>query len=199
MSLELIIGPMFAGKSSMILSRVRRARVLGWSVFLVTSKLDNRYKEGSICTHNKDGLDAVSVGRLSELAKNEEYRKAKIVIIEEGQFFPDLYDFVVESVENDRKEVTVVGLNGDSDRKPFGQISNLLPLADDVIYLSALCKRCGDGTKALFSSYLGKVKGRHDTKNQICVGNEQSYESLCRRHWIDQNCDYKEEQYSYFS
>ena len=181
-SLEVVMGPMFAGKSSTILSRVRRARTLGWNCFLVTASIDTRYDSSgaSIMTHDKEGVSAIGVTKLSDVKEMPEYREARLVMIEEGQFFSDLYSFVVNAVEVEGKDVVVVGLDGDSERKPFGKILELLPLADKVIKLTSLCKRCGDGTPAIFSAC---VKGHKD--GQICVGGSDMYEPMCRKHYLD--------------
>ena len=182
MHLTLLLGPMFAGKSSALLARVRRAKTLGWPVLLLTSSLDKRYSDSGheIMTHDKDSLTAVGVQVLKGVLVREDYKLAKLIVIEESQFFPDLYDFVVTAVETDKKSVVVVGLDGDSDRRPFGDILRLVPLADEIVKLTALCKRCGDGTAALFSALVAGEKAA-----QICVGGGERYEPLCRRHFLE--------------
>lgn len=181
-TLEIVMGPMFAGKSSTILSRVRRARTLGWNCFLVTASIDTRYDSSgaSIMTHDKDGVSAYGAVKLADVKGMVEYIDAKLIMIEEGQFFPDLYEFVTEAVEVLGKDVIVVGLDGDSERRPFGKILDLLPLADKVTKLTSLCKRCGDGTAAIFSAC---VKGQKD--GQICVGGADMYEPMCRKHYLE--------------
>jgi thymidine kinase len=182
MSLSLVIGPMFAGKSSTVLQKVRRAEVLGWKHLVLTSAIDTRYggDGASIVTHDQARCQAVGVRVLKDVPEYPKYREAKLIVIEEAQFFPDLYDFVLRAVETDGKEVVVVGLDGDSARKPFGQILDLVPIADEIIRLSALCKRCGDGTAALFSAW---VRGKKDT--QVSVGAADSYEAMCRKHYLE--------------
>lgn len=181
MSLELIVGPMFAGKSSAILSRVRRARTLSWNCFLVTCAIDTRYDSSgaAIMTHDKEGISAVGLRSLEGVSELKDYQESKLVVIEEAQFFPDLFDFVVKAVEKDKKDVVVVGLDGDSDRKPFGKVLDLIPYCDKITKLTSLCKRCGDGTPALFSAC---VKGQKDS--QVCVGGADMYEPMCRKHYI---------------
>jgi thymidine kinase len=181
-TLELIVGPMFAGKSSAILSWVRKARALDWNCFLVTAAIDTRY-DGSgakIMTHDKEGCSAVGVRSLSGLHEMADYKDSKLVIIEEAQFFPDLFDFVIRAVEDDGKDVIVVGLDGDSDRKPFGKILDLIPYCDKITKLTALCKRCGDGTSAIFSALV-----RGHKESQVCVGGADMYEPMCRKHFIE--------------
>jgi len=181
----LIVGPMFSGKSSAVLQRVRRAKAIGRDVFIVTCMLDTRYNEDgcSIKTHDLDGVAAhgLGVGELYKIFASEAYAYP-LIIIEEAQFFAGLYDVVLRAVETDKKDVIVVGLDGDSDRKPFGDILRLVPLADTVTRLTALCKRCGDGTVALFSSL---VLGKEGKSEQIYVGGADKYLPMCRKHYLE--------------
>jgi thymidine kinase len=173
---------MFAGKSSAILTRVKRANFLGWKTMVLTCSIDNRYdKSGTkIMTHDLIGIDAIGVSVLKGVREMSEYSESRLIIIEEGQFFTDLYDFVVTAVETDGKDVVVVGLDGDSDRKPFGELLRLVPIADDITRLAALCKRCGDGSLALFTALVNGVK-----ESQVCVGGADKYEPMCRTHYLE--------------
>jgi thymidine kinase len=180
---------MFAGKSSAVIAKIRRAEVVGWKTLVLTSSLDNRYEnsgtESKIMTHDKYGIAAIGVNVLKGIRERADYLSARLVIIEEAQFFPDLYDFVLAAVETDGKDVVVVGLDGDSSRKPFGQILNLVPLADEVIRLTSLCKRCGDGTPALFSCLVNGSAAVK--KEQVFVGGPDMYEAMCRKHCLENN------------
>jgi len=182
MHLTLILGPMFSGKSSAAIQRIRRAQILGWKTLSITSNIDTRYDTSGckIITHDKTFVEALGVKVLEGVRDGEDYKAARLIVIEEAQFFTGLYEFVVEAVETDGKDVIIVGLDGDSDRKPFGDILNLLPLADDVIRLNALCKMCGDGTSALFTALVNGVKCE-----QICVGGSDMYQPVCRRHFLE--------------
>ena len=73
--------------------------------------------------------------------------------IDEGQFYPDLVEGVESFLRRD-KIVIISALDGDFERKPFGQIPELIPLSDDIVKLRAICMRCGDD--APFSHRLGK-------------------------------------------
>jgi len=187
MSLELIIGPMFAGKSSAVLQRIRRAKVINRKVFIVTSILDTRYdvRGSSVYTHDKESVKANSLGvnNLDDIFKLGEFHHADMVIIEEAQFFIGLYEIVRGAVEVFRKDVIVVGLDGDSDRRPFGEILQLIPLADRVTRLSALCKKCGDGTEGIFTA-LNSEEEEAEKKEQIFVGGADKYMAVCRKHYL---------------
>jgi len=180
MSLELIIGPMFAGKSSAALQRIRRAEVLGLRICIFTSVVDTR-SGSTIKTHDKDQRRATGLKDIREALLLAEYHLAHLVIIEEAQFFQGLYHMVKRMVEVDKKAVIVVGLDGDSDRQPFGEVLNLIPIADTITKLTALCKRCacdGKESPGLFSALKGTKT------DQVCVGGGDTYEALCRRHYL---------------
>jgi len=186
MRLTLIMGPMFAGKSSAVITKVRRAEVIGWKTLVITSSIDTRYENtdtgtSHLTTHDKNSLSALGVSVLKGVCERSDYISARLIVIEEAQFFPDLYEFVIRAVEKDGKDVIVVGLDGDSDRKPFGQMLNLVPIADEILRLTSLCKRCGDGSPALFSALVrGTAKAE-----QIFVGGTDVYEAMCRKHYLE--------------
>jgi len=134
-------------------------------------------------THDKDSYPAVAAKNLQELRLHSSYHQAECLIIEEAQFFPDLRDFVLFSVEVMKKQVVCVGLDGDANRKPFGQLLDLIPYADTVEKYKALCPVCHDGTKAVFTSR----KVLDPTVQQISVGGSDQYEPLCRKHYLAHN------------
>lgn len=177
MSLEIVLGPMFAGKSSYILSSLRRYEAIGWQVFCITSSLDTRYEESAIHSHNHERHGAVSSDTLMKLRSLNSYKEARLIIIEEAQFFTDLYSFVQHAVEEDDKDVLIVGLDGDSERRPFGDILKLIPLCDKVTKLTAMCKRCEMPTDAIFTYR------KNGDKSVVSVGADAEYEALCRTHY----------------
>jgi thymidine kinase len=178
MSLEIVLGPMFAGKSSYILSSLRRYEAIGWNILCITSNLDTRYEEGAIHSHNHERHSALSVSELMPIQRTNQYTEARLIIIEEGQFFRDLLAFVECAVDKHDKDVIVVGLDGDSNRRPFGDLLKLIPLCDKVTKLTAMCKRCEAPTKAIFTSR------KNGSENIVSVGAEAEYEALCRTHYL---------------
>ena len=180
MSLSLVLGPMWAGKSSYILGKIRRYRAIGWNIFAITSSLDERYGYSLISNHDKDSFPAYSVSRLMPLLQDSRYMNSRFIVVEESQFFPDLYEFVLHALEKDGKHILCVGLDGDSNRKPFGQILELIPLCDSVEKITSLCADCADGTPALFS-----FRTDISSKEQISVGALQQYKPLCRKHYLE--------------
>tara|TARA_Y100000590_G_scaffold179768_1_gene204903 strand:+ start:4419 stop:4934 length:516 start_codon:yes stop_codon:yes gene_type:complete len=171
---------MYSGKSTEITRIANKYKILRKNLLLINHSLDNRYSDNNISTHNKIMLKCTSVDNLTCLKSTESYLKSEIVIIEEAQFFKDLFQFVIDGAEVHNKTMIVVGLNGDSDRNPFGDILKLIPYCDSVKKLDAFCIKCGDGTLAHFSKKVNK-----NICSQIHVGTEESYIAVCRKHYLE--------------
>jgi thymidine kinase len=103
------------------------------------------------------------------------YLHSQVIIIEEAQFFVDLYQFIVNALD-DGKTIFVVGLNGDCNQKNFGEIHKLLPLCDDIELLKAYCFVCKNGTAGIFSKRTIK------NDDQVLIGGEDKYIPVCRKH-----------------
>jgi thymidine kinase len=180
MSLEVVCGPMFSGKSSYIYSIVKRYSSIGTEVLVIKPSLDRRYSElPEVITHDGVKVDCIVWPRTLMNIPYELTLKPKLIIVEEAQFFIDLIPFVKYTVDCARKNMVVVGLDGDYNRKPFGQLLECIPLADKVTKLTSLCSRCADGTPALFS-YRKK-----DNVEQVCVGGKDEYIPLCRKCFLN--------------
>lgn len=177
MSLKLYCGPMWAGKSSTVLGTLRRYKSIGWNILLLTSEMDNRYGSGSVVSHDQEKYPALAVRELTPVLKTKIYEEAQLIMIDESQFLPDLYDFVLHAVDIDQKHVICVGLDGDSDRKPFGDLLRLVPHCDSIEKITSFCSECKDGTPALFSFH------RSHKFEQVEVGHTNQYEPLCRKHF----------------
>ena len=178
MSLTLYIGPMFAGKSSTALGIIRRNNVIDRPTLCLTSAWDVRYAADKIVSHDQESHSALSVKTLMPVILRAEFESAACILVEEAQFFPDLLPFVLFAVEQKKKDVYCFGLDGDSNRQPFGQLNQLLPYCDRVEKLTALCLRCGDGTPAIFTHR------RVASEAQVAVGGADEYEALCRWHYL---------------
>jgi len=179
MSLDLYIGSMFSGKSSAVIAAIRRNAVVGIKTMCITHKADTRYKKNAIVSHNGESYPATAVSELLPLLISNEFRSCSHVIIEEANFFQDLKQFVVCSVDILKKHVICVGLDGDFERKPFGQLLDLIPYADDVKKFKALCSICRNGTEACFTDRICA-----NVTEQLVVGGTDEYQALCREHFL---------------
>lgn len=180
MSLELILGPMFSGKTSELRRRMLRLKVVTNKVIIINHGSDTRYGSASeTLSHDKTSCASTAVNNLESLYTNSEYKNANYVFINEAQFFNKLFDFCLTTVEKYKKHVVVFGLDGDYQRKPFGEILKLVPLANSVTKLTALCKLCGDGTPGLFTKRIV------NKCQQILIGGEDMYQAVCRKHYME--------------
>jgi len=174
MSLKLVLGCMFSGKSTEIMRIINRLDTIDDKYLLIKNQIDQRYSSNMVCTHNFVQRKCLSVKYLIPILETDEYKNANHIIIEEAQFFEDLEEFVRRAVDIDKKNVIVAGLDGDSDRNNFGEIHKLLPLCDDVVKLKAFCAECKNGKEGIFSKRIVQVEG------QTCVGASNKYKAVCR-------------------
>jgi thymidine kinase len=184
MSLRVVVGPMFAGKTSEIQRIVRRYARLGRSVLVLTADIDNRYATNAIVNHDQAVLPARAVpvaGGLMGVLGWSEFAAASAIVVDEAQFFVGcLIPFVQEAVDRCGKHVVVVGLDSDAEQRPFGDVLALMAHADEIQKLTALCLRCGDGTAAIFTR---RVHAAASGAGPVEVGGADLYEPVCRRHF----------------
>lgn len=176
MSLDIILGPMFAGKSTRILSIISRYAALGTPVLVIKHEDDVRHSVNEITTHNGQRA-ACTIARDLSAVSIEGFN---VIIVDEAQFFQNLVPFVEWVVDTHQKHLYLVGLDGDYNRRPFsGDLLQCIPLADSVEKLTAFCHRCADGTPGLFSHrHAGAIN------QQVIVGGSELYTTLCRKCYV---------------
>ena len=176
--LEIIIGPMYAGKSTELIRIINRYKCLNKKIIVINHILNNRYGSVSLTTHNREKVDScIILENLFDL-ESELLNNNDVIIIEELQFFKDAYSSIVEWCDNHCKTIIAAGLDGDYLRQPFGDVLRLIPHADKITKLSALCKKCGDGTLAHFTK-------RTIQNNELTlIGSDNLYEAVCRNHYL---------------
>jgi thymidine kinase len=168
--LNLIIGPMFSGKSTMLLNRYRRYKIAGKKCLLVKYAKDNRYSDKEFVTHDNIRYEAISCNELNELKDIiEEY---EVICIDEIQFYIDGAHYA-DLWANNGKIVETCGLNGDYLRKPFYQINLIIPRVDNITFITAVCQETGDD--AVFTKRLTK----EDT--QELIGSTENYKAVSRK------------------
>lgn len=167
--IQIIFGPMFSGKTTELVRRIKRYQVANHSCLLIKYDKDIRYDEDRVATHDKQKMPAVPCHKLCIL--KSEAMKFNIIGIDEGHFFPDIVEFC-EELANKGKTIIVAALDGTFQRKAFGNILSLVPLAENVIKLNAVCMNCFKD--AAFTKRLGGEK-----KIEI-IGGAERYWSVCR-------------------
>lgn len=184
--LELIIGPMFSGKTSKLLEIYKQCKFCNIPVSIMNHSIDTRYHSTMLSSHDKIMAPCIQTQELNEfwtleenetnatvISNHKSLRESDVILINEGQFFPDLYE-VVEDMLKYNKTIYISGLDGDFERKKFGSILDLIPLSDKVSKLSSLCSKCKDGTPGIFSMRLT------NEKKQTVVGSD-NYIPVCRK------------------
>lgn len=176
---ELIIGPMFSGKTTELIRRLSKYKSIDKNVFVIGHSLDKRYVSGNeICTHDKKKIQCFKTNRLNEILQLKEYKEADVIGIDEAQFFKNIRQFIL-SIERHNKVLIIAGLDGNFKREPFCEIVNIIPLCDSVLKLNSMCSIKKDGTPAIFSK---KIK-KSDTI--IEVGGKEIYIPVCRESYLD--------------
>ena len=180
MSLEIVIGPMFSGKSTYALSYIRRQRAIGRSVVVIKPDIDNRYSSDSVLvTHDREQVQCIMWNTRDAIGPTELMKKADCVVLEEAQFFTGLKTFVPWFLRVYKKNILVVGLDGDAKQNIFGEILDCIPWATSVTKLNALCSQCNDGTLAPYSKKIV------ESGDQVDVGGADKYEAVCLKHLLE--------------
>lgn len=180
MSITLIFGSMYSGKTTELIRRITRCQSIGKRVLVINSKLDSRYSgKDSIVSHDEYCYNCVKSMTLEEVDSSMRIdADIDVIAIDEGQFFGDLKKYVLKFCEEYGKTVIVAGLISDYQRKKFGSMSDLFYYADDIIHLKSLCTACGDGTLGIFTKKVCQVG------DQIDVGSTDKYIALCRQCYL---------------
>lgn len=172
--IELILGPMFAGKSTELLRRARRYGHAKQRVLLVKPACDTRYGALRVSTHDMQSQDATPLETLAAVWERRD--EFDVLAVDEGQFFPDLAA-ECGRLADAGKVVVVSALSGTFERVPFPQVAALAPLCERADLLSAVCD-CG--ADAPFSRLLRRDGVGADS---VKIGGKGDYAAVCRACW----------------
>ena len=167
--LELILGPMYSGKTTRLIEHYRAYKFIGKNIVVINYSLDTRYSNTMLSSHDRCEIPCIFDNQLSKYL----WIDADVVLINEGQFFSDLVPTVIDMVESYGKTVHICGLDVDFRRQRFGTILELIPYSNKVEKLSAFCGNCKDGTPAIFSFRVT------NESEQVVIGSD-NYVPLCR-------------------
>lgn len=183
--LELFIGPMFSGKTSKLVEIYKQCLFCNISVAVINHSIDKRYDDTLLSTHDKVMIPCIQTNSLKKVWYYEENNicltrledscqliRSDVILINEGQFFEDLLP-AVEHMLRHNKKIYIGGLDGDFERKKFGQILDLIPLCDKVTKMTSLCSLCKNGTAGIFSK-------RISSETQQTVVGSSNYIPVCR-------------------
>ena len=171
--LTLILGPVFSGKTTELIRLVERYQIAKKNVLYIKPDVDTRYSITEICSHNNLQVGCeIYPNKVNELCIKD---NIDVIGIDEAQFFTNIYNIVYKLLENNRI-VIVSALNGDYKRKTFGNIVDLIPLAQDIIKLNAICSQCGEEASFSYRKNTNKTE-------QVVIGGSDVYEARCWECW----------------
>ena len=169
--IEVICGSMFSGKTEELIRRLKRVKIANLKVEIFKPAIDTRYDETKIVSHDTNAIMSTPVDSSQNilLLAND----VDVVGIDEAQFFDAEIANVCEQLALKGIRVIVAGLDMDYLGKPFGQMPNLLSVADYITKLHAICVKCGNIANISYRKVAGG--------GQVLLGEKDVYEPRCRR------------------
>ncbi|MFL9834030.1 thymidine kinase [Chryseobacterium terrae] len=180
--MEVICGSMFSGKTEELIRRLRRAEMAGQNVEIFKPKIDVRYSEDDVISHNQTKIRSTPVENPNEillLASN-----CDVVGIDEAQFFDQGIVDVANQLANSGIRVVIAGLDMDFLGRPFGPMPNLMATAEYVTKVHAICRRTGNLANYSMRTSAGK--------DLVELGETESYDAVSRRVFVDEVLNKKE-------
>lgn len=174
--IEVICGPMFSGKTEELIRRLKRAEYGGQNLQVFKPRVDDRYEEDSIVSHDESAVPSRPAKSVGEI-RDQLDPSVEVVGIDEVQFFDEeIVDFCTD-LAGDGVRVITAGLDQDYRGEPFWPVPTLLAVAEYVTKLLAICVQCGDP-----ASHSYRLAA---DPQQVLVGSDEKYEARCRRCFQD--------------
>ena len=168
--IELIIGPMFSGKSTRLIEQMRKYVYKAKKTIMVKYYADQRYSEKSeVVTHDLIKYDSINC----KLLRNsfDTLKQYDVIGIDEGQFFADLVE-VCEELALMGKIILIAALNGDFRMEPFPVIQRIIAKSDKIKLLKAYCFNCHKDAK-----FSLRIVQSNET---VLIGAGEAYKPACR-------------------
>jgi thymidine kinase len=186
--IELILGPMFSGKTTELLRRLecflmrKKKAAEGGTPHVFKYAKDTRYTEVSVSTHDKLGQikwQYPAIPLYTFVGYDDSHIVAgDMVFIDEGQFYDNSVPAFVESLAQRGVSVVISALSGDFKRNPFPAISDLQAKATSHTYLTAICHDCDSDAQ-----FTRKICVRiEDAELVESIGGSDKYEAVCLQH-----------------
>jgi len=168
--IEVICGSMFSGKTEELIRRLKRVEIAHLKAEIFKPSIDTRFDEQKIVSHDENKIQSTPIDNSQTILLLAQ--DVDVVGIDEAQFFDNEIANVCETLALKGMRVIVAGLDMDYQGKPFGQMPNLLAIADYITKLHAICVVCGNIANVSYR----KVK----TGGQVLLGEKDLYEPRCR-------------------
>jgi thymidine kinase len=168
--IEVVCGSMFSGKTEELIRRMRRAEFAKMKVEIFKPRIDNRYHEENVVSHNQTTIRSTVVDHSSQLLLLT--GDVEVIGIDEAQFFDDGLPEVCNQLANQGIRVIIAGLDMDYMGRPFGPMPHLLAIAEFVTKVHAICVQTGN---------LANYSYRHVPGDSVVqLGEKESYVPLSR-------------------
>lgn len=180
--LHIVTGSMFSGKTTCIIDEYNEFIKKNIRVLVFNHRLDKRYdksEDSYIITHNLNKIKCSQICKINEIFDSVDYEKTKVIIIDEIQFFKNIFDDLLKMIEKDNKHVIIAGLITDYERNIFGELINMIPFADKYDIKYSKCFRCKE--KGLFSKKINDIT----ITDVVDIGSSDKYIPLCRYHYLN--------------
>lgn len=168
---NLILGNMWSGKTSELIRRYNRHTIGEKKCLMIKYKNDIRYDEKMVVTHDGIKINAYVCEYLYQA--DEFIKDIDVICVDEVQFYKDAFIFI-DKWANMGKIVEACGLNGTFNRTEFPIISKLLPIAENITFLKAVCKETGKD--AVYSNINITV----DSNITEIIGGSEKYNAVDR-------------------
>ena len=176
--IEVVVGPMYSGKSEELIRRIKRAKIAKQQVVVFKPKIDNRYSKEDVVSHSGYSVDAISISTSKDIY-NFIDENTQVVGIDEVQFFDDNIVDVCIDLADKGIRVICAGLDMDFKGEPFGPTPRLLAVCEFVDKIQAICSVCGQPATRTQRLIDGKPAKYDDPI--ILVGAVESYQARCRK------------------
>lgn len=180
--LHIILGCMFSGKTSELLNKYDRYTIGNKKCIMIKYENDKRYDPECVTTHN--GIKVKSYVCKNLIEVDNIINNYDIIFIDEIQFYEDAFIFIEKWSLINSKIIYVCGLNGTFERKPFEIISKLIPLANSIIFKTAICRE--NGQDALYSHRI------NNNKQIELIGGVDTYSAVDREYYFKDKTKFNE-------
>ncbi len=176
--IEVICGSMYAGKTEELLRRIRRIEYAKKDIIVFKPKIDNRYSENEVVSHNNTRTKSFNVVEPKDIYEIVGTRLPYAIAIDEIQFFDREILEVCDFYASRGVRVICAGLDTDFRGEPFGVMPELLARAEYVTKLNAICQVCG-GIATRTQRLINGEPADYDDPI-VLIGAKESYEARCR-------------------
>ncbi|WP_026882089.1 thymidine kinase [Clostridium akagii] len=176
--IEVVVGPMYSGKSEEIIRRIRRAKIARQKVQVFKPEIDIRYGKDDVVSHCGEKEEAIPINNSNDIVRLLEH-DTDVVAVDEVQFLDDGIVGVLNKIADQNKRVICAGLDMDFRGEPFGCVPKLMAIAEFVDKIQAICIVCGNPATRTQRLINGKPVIYSD--KIVLIGATESYEARCRK------------------